>query len=307
MISDQRHYSEPFVGQDNLLITESTVCFRRASASLVEMLRCSTHSLTKIMNPSPCLSTSQDPTSTNSTENSMHVTDYLSSNSAQNPSFPSPLLPPQQHSHHDSAGHFSSLPPNLQRPSELYLSVPRSPQPHRHCKACMSLLLRDRKKGGGSLGDTHTQSFSTSTQFTPVSKPGSPTSPHQTKSPPVTLPSLLTSPCSSSSNTYSTHMMSPSHLSPPSQVVLPRSLYEGGDLTLLNHCLHHIVSRRTSSPSLSERGAFCPVHNYELEGTSSSVVEHKSLDVPLVSSPNLDRKLLFSPHDSKGQPDPLVG
>ncbi|XP_067443366.1 serine/threonine-protein kinase WNK2 isoform X2 [Thunnus thynnus] len=263
--SQTRHHSDPFVGQDNLLITESTVCFRRGSASLIQMLRCRTHSLPKIMNPSPCLFTSQDLTSTNSTEISMHAPDYPSSDSAQYPSIPSPLLSQHQHSHHDSASHFSSplLPPNLQRPSELRLSVPRRPRPHRHCKACMSLLLRDRTKGGGSLGHTRIRSFSTSAHFTPVSKPDSPTSPHKARS----------------------------------------SLYEGGDLTLLNHCLRHIVSRRTSSPSLSEKGAVCPMHNHEF-----SVVEHvdKSLDVPLVSSPNLDRKLLLSPHDSKRRPDPLT-
>eukprot|EP00064_Thunnus_orientalis_P002560 superscaffoldBa00000193_g2567 len=150
-----------------------------------------------------------------------------------------------------------------QQITELRLSVPRRPRPHRHCKACMSLLLRDRTKGGGSLGHTRIRSFSTSAHFTPVSKPDSPTSPHKARS----------------------------------------SLYEGGDLTLLNHCLRHIVSRRTSSPSLSEKGAVCPMHNHEF-----SVVEHvdKSLDVPLVSSPNLDRKLLLSPHDSKRRPDPLT-
>ncbi|KAM7402151.1 hypothetical protein PAMP_017416 [Pampus punctatissimus] len=306
--SQTRHYSDPFVGQDNLLITKSTVCFRRGSASLVEMLHNRTHSLTKTKNPSH-LCNSQDLTSKNSTENSIHATDYLSSNSAQNPS---PLLPPHQHSHHDSASHFNSLflPTNLQLPSELQLSIPRSPQSHRHCKACMSVLLKDRTKGGGSLGHTHIRSFSTSTQFTPVSKQGSPTSLHQAESHPVTPNSFLASPSSSSSssNNYSTLMTSPSHLSPPSQVVLPRSLYEGADLTVLNHCLHHIVSRRTSSPTLSERGAICSMHNYEFGSTSSLAVEHinKSLDVPLVSNPDLDRKLLLSLHESKGRPDPLT-
>ncbi|XP_040890070.1 serine/threonine-protein kinase WNK2 [Toxotes jaculatrix] len=311
--SQTRHYSDPFVCHDNLLITESSVCFRRGSASLVEMLQCRTHSLSKTMSPSPCLCPSQDLASTNNTESSVHATDYLCSNSAQNPSVSSPLSSPHQHSDHDSASHFNSplLPLNLQPPSELHLSVPRSPQPHRHCKACVSLLLRDRTKGGGSLGHTHIRSFSTSTQFTPISKPGSPTSPHLSRSPPVTLPPLLASPSSPSSNSQTNLLTSPSRLSPPSQVVLPRSLYEGADLTLLNHCLHHIVGRRTSSPTLSERVINHPIHSHgEVGGATASVFEHvdksQSLEVPLFCSPNLDRNLLLSRHNSKGRLDPLT-
>ncbi|XP_039653805.1 serine/threonine-protein kinase WNK2 isoform X9 [Perca fluviatilis] len=301
--SQTRHYSDPFVCHD-LFITESAVCFRRGSAPLVEASRCRKH--TKTMNKSPSLCPSQDLASTKSTENSVHATDFLSSNSAQNPSLLSPLLPPHQHSHHDSASNYNSplLPLNLQPPSELRLSVPRSPQPHRHCKACMSLLLRDKSKAGASLGHTHTSAR----KLTSVSKPGSPISHHLASSPPVTLPFLLASPTSPSSNSQPTLVTSPSHLSPPSQVVLPRSLYEGGDLTLLNHCLHHIVGRRTSSPTLS---ANHPMHRQgEVGGTTSSVVEHidkrLSLDVPLFSRPNLDwNRLLSALTASEGRPDPL--
>ena len=307
MIPAQRHYSDPFVCLDNLLITESAVCFRRGSTSLVEMLRCRKHSLTKTMNLSACVCPSQDVASAKSKGNA----DYPSSNSAQNPSLLSPLLSPNRHFHHDSASHFSSplLPPNLQPASEHRLSVPRSPQPHHHCRACMSLLLRDRTKGGGSLGHTHIRSLSASAQFTPVSEPDSPTSPHRASSPTVSLPPLLSSPSPPPSNSQTTLLTSPSHLSPPSQVTLPRSLYEGGDLTLLNHCLQHIVSRRTSSPSLS---ANHPVHSHgEVRGRTSSVAEHidkrQSLDVPFFYRPNLDRNLLSSPYDSEGRPDLLVG
>ncbi|XP_074492132.1 serine/threonine-protein kinase WNK2 isoform X1 [Sebastes fasciatus] len=306
--SQTRHYSEPFVCHDNLFITESAVCFRRGSASLVEMLQCRTHSLTNTMNESPCLCPSQDLASTKSTENSAHATDFLSSNSAQNPSLLSFPLPPHQHSHRDSASHFSSplLPLNLQPPSELRLSVPRSPPPRRHCKACMSLLLRDKTKEDASLGQTHVRSFCTSAQFTPVSKPSSATSPHLVKSPPVTLPSLLASP--PSSNGQPTLANSSSRLSPPSKVRLPQRSYEGGDLTLLDHCLHHIVSRRTSSPTLS---ASRPMYSHgEVGGTASSAFEHVdkrlSLDVPLFSSPYLDRTRLLSAHDSEGRPDTLT-
>ncbi|XP_051271900.1 serine/threonine-protein kinase WNK2 isoform X10 [Dicentrarchus labrax] len=299
--SQTRHYSDPFVCHDNLLSTESTVCFRRGSTSLVEMLRCRTHCLTKTMNPSSCLCPSQDLASTNSTENSVHGTDYQSSTSAQNPSLLSPLLSPNQHSHHDSANHFNSplLPLNLQPPSEVRLSVPRSPQHHRHCKACMSLLLGDRTKGGRSLEHIHMPSFSVSAQFNPVSKPGSPPSPHLARG---TLSPLLASPTSPSSNIQPTLVTSPTHLSPPSQVMLPRSVYEGGNLTLLNHCLHHIVSRRTSSPTLSSNH---PMHSHgEVGGTTSTVVEHidkrRSLDVPY-----LDRNLYIPPYDSEDRPDSL--
>lgn len=292
MIPVQRHNSDPFVCHVNLPINESTVCFRRASASLVEMLRCRTHS------PSPCMCPSQCVASTNSKENS----DHLSSNAAQNPPLLSPLLPPNQHSHHDSASHFNSplLPLNLQPPSELCLSVPHSP--HHLCKACMSLLLGDRTKGCRSLGHTRIQSFSPSPHFN--------SSPRSSTSSPVTLPPLLASTSLNPLSKSQTNLVtSPSHLSPPSQVVFPRSLYEGGDLTLLNQCLQHIVSRRISSPTLS---ANHPMHSHREVGVNtSSVVGHMdkrhSLDVPLFSSPNMDRNPLFSPHDSQGRPDQLVG
>lgn len=289
MEPNQRHYSDPFVCCDNLLITESTVCFRRGSASLLEMLQCRKHPLTKTMNPSPCPFPSQDLASTNVRDVSVHGTDYLCCNSAQKPSLLSPHLSSYQHSHHDSASHFNSslLPSNLQPPSERRLSITSSPQAHHHCKACMSVLLRDRDrtKGGGSLGHTHVHSFPTSTQFTPVSLP-------------------------SNSQTYP--LTSPLHLCSASQAVLPRSLYEGGDLTLLDHCLHHIVGRRTSSPTLTERATSHPLHSHAVVGkATSSGVEHidksHSLDVPLFCSSNLDRKLQLLPNDSKRRPNPLVG
>lgn len=305
MEPNQRHYSDPFVCCDNLLITESTVCFRRGSASLLEMLQCRKHSLTKTMNRSPGLFPSQDLASGNVKDISVHATDYLRCNSAQNPSLLSPLLPSHQYPHRDSASHFNSslLPSNLQPPSEHRLNVTGSPQAHHHCKACLSVLLRDRTKGG-SLGHTHVQSFSTSTQITPFSKPDSSTSPS------ATLPPLLVSKSSPLSNSQTNLLTSPSHINSASQVLLPGSLYEAGDLTLLNHCLHHIVSRRTSSPTLTERGTNHPLHS-EAGSATSLGLEHvdksQSLDVPPFCSPNLDRKLQLLPKNSKGRPDPLVG
>lgn len=83
-----------------LYVTESTVGFRRGSASLVEMLQCKKLSLTMVK--SPCLCPLQNLASTKSTEN------FLSFNPAQNPSLLSCPLPPHHHSHHDLASHFIS-------------------------------------------------------------------------------------------------------------------------------------------------------------------------------------------------------
>lgn len=298
MTRDQRHYSDPFVCQENLLITECTKCLRRGSTSLVEMLRCRAHSLPKPVNPSSCLCPLQDMDSPIRIKSPLHDRDHLHSNAAQNPSPLSSFLHPHQLSHHDSASHFDSphLPTNLQPHSELYLSVPRSPQSHhRHCRACMSLLYKDRAMGGGSLGHTHKHTSSTSSQCTTATKPCSPTPPHL--SPPATL---LASPSAPSANSHATLGTVPSHFSPSSPALRPRTLYEGGDLTLLNYCLHHIVSRRTSSPTLSDRGSF---NQYVFEHVDKS----QSLDVPLSCTRNLDRNLLLSSHYSEGRPDPLVG
>ena len=300
MTPDQRHGSEPFVCLNNLLISESPVCFRRGSTSLVEMLRCGTQPPTKT---SPFLCPSMDLVSPKSAESSVHATDHLFSNSAQNASVLSPLLS----AHHDSARRFNSplLPLKLQPPSERGWSAPRSPQPDRHCKACMSLLLRDKTKGGGSLGHTHIRSFATSTQFTAVSNPGSHTS-HLSKSPPVTLPLHYASPSLPPPSSLSPPLTSPSYLPPPSQVARSRSLYEGADLTLLNHCLHHIVGRRTSTPTLPDRVLTHPM------GPTSSVFERvdksQSLEIPLPHCcPYLDRNKLSLPHSNTGRADPLVG
>lgn len=260
-----------------------------------------TLSLTKTRNPSSSLCPSQNVASPNSTDESVHATD-----SPQNPPLLSPLLPPNQHFHHDSAGHFNS--PRLQPHSELRLSVLHSPQPPHHCKACMSLLLSNRRKGGRSLGYTHMRSLSASPDFTSVSKPGSPISPHLARSCPATLPHHLSSPPSPMFNSKSTLVTLPAHCSPSAQVVLPSRLYGGGDLTLLNQCLHHIIGRRTSSPTLS---ANHPVPDQGEAGvTASSVVGHIEWpwqNVPIFSSPNLDRNLLLSPYDREGGPDQLVG
>ncbi|XP_054639511.1 serine/threonine-protein kinase WNK2 isoform X2 [Dunckerocampus dactyliophorus] len=182
-----------------------------------------------------------------------HTRHNFSPNASQRSSLSSALLSPHRCSHGDSASHCSS-PLKPQRPSEHTLGVPHRPQPRHHCGACMSLLQADRTKRSGSLGHTHVHSF-----LTPVSKadftPPSASSDHH--SPPLILPS------------------------PPSNADLCRNVRDSGHLSLLNHCLHHIVSRRTSSPTLSEGGT-------------------------IISHPSLDRRLLLSAQVSKGRPEPLT-
>lgn len=311
MIPDQRHHSDPFACHKNLPFPESSVCFRRGSSSLVEMLRCRTRSLSSPGNPSCSLCLSQDVTPANCTDKSEHVTRHPYNSSAQNLPLLSPLFSPIQHFHHDSARHLNSplTPPNLHPPSELRLSVPLSPQPPSHCKACTSHLLSGRTKEGRSVGYAHMRSFSTSSHFTPVLKPGSPTPPYLARTPPFSLPPHLSSLSPPPSHSNTTLSRSPAHLSPPSQILHPWSVYEGGDLTLLNHCLHHIVSRRTSSPSLSTNHS---AHSHqEVGGTSSTRADNidkmRNLNVPFYSSLKKERHLLFSPYDSEGRTDQLVG
>ena len=283
------------------------MCLRRGSASLVEMLQRRTHSLTEPKNLSPCPFPLQDLASDIS-ERLAHAADYLSSNNAQNTSLLSPFLSPRHP--HDSASHFDSprLPLNLQPPSELHLSVPRSPQPHhRHCKGCMSHLLKDRTEGGGSLGHIYKPTFATSAHISH----GSPTSPYRSRSPLATLPPVLGSPMTQSPSSHPSIVTS--HPSSSAQGVLPPSAFESRDLSLLNYCLHHIVGRRTSSPTLYDRGGVNhPSRSHgDIRGISSPVIERmdksQSLDGPFCCTPDLHRKLLLSPPNSEGRPDVLVG
>ncbi|XP_049589224.1 serine/threonine-protein kinase WNK2 isoform X2 [Syngnathus scovelli] len=192
----------------------------------------------------------------------------LFSNCSQTSSLSSVLLSPHQYSHHDSASFYTSplLPLKAPRSSNQRLSVPCKPQPHRHCGTCLSL---HRSKRRGSVGHAHVHSLPTSSQITSISKPASPTSC------PLSLPSLNW---------------------PPS------NLFEGGDLGLLNHCLHHIVGRRTSSPTLSQSGA---------NRHGSPLIDHvdktQSLKVPLSSTnPGLDNRLLLPTCDNKGRAETLT-
>ncbi|XP_029005442.1 uncharacterized protein LOC114854990 [Betta splendens] len=285
---NQRHYSDPFV-----------------SASLLEVLQCRKRSLANAANPTSCLhpKAQSEPG---------HATDCQRCTSAQNQSLLSPRSSSHQHSHHDSASHSTSslLPGNSQPPSERRLRVTRGPRAQHQCKACMSVLLRDRAKGGGSLGHAHPRSLSTCAPIAPASEPCTPTSPHRSESPSVALPPVLSN--SSPSLLSQTNLLtSPLRRPSPPHAVPPGSLYEGGDLSLLNHCLHHIVSRRTSSPTLTERTTNYPLLRHGDIGNIPIDVEliykSQSLDVALFCSPNLDRRLQLLPNDLKDRPDPLVG
>lgn len=172
---------------------------------------------------------------------------------------------------------------NLQPPSELLLSVKESPQSCPRCKVCVSLHLNSRTKTGRSLGDTHINTFASSSDM----------SPHL-------------------ANSETTPVTSLSHISPPSRFGLQWNLYQGRDLTLLDQCLHNIINPRINSPT---RSADHPVHSHGENGATTSnndstIVDHvdksQSLNVTFFSSPNRDRSLL-SPCDIEGRPHALVG
>lgn len=292
MIPHQRHASDPSVWHGNLLITDCTACCRHGSASLVDLLGCTTHSLNKTMSSRPCQLPAQDVSSTNSIENS---SDYLALKSSMNLplsphlSFPNQLKSPQ----------FSL---NLHLPShDLHMNILHSPEAFCRCKACMSLLM-DKAKGGKYLEQMRVPR---SAQFASAYKPDSPTS-YPASSPLTTRPPHMDSPSRPPPHSPSTLVTLPSPTSPLSQAARPLSLYEGDLFTHLNQCLHHIISR--SCPTLSANKS---VHSNGVAGGKASSVaenvdERQSLDT-LISSPDLERNQLLSPCESGCRLDPLVG
>lgn len=260
------------------------------------MLKYGKHSQTETRNPGSSLCLVQDVISQNTAHNPNSPSYY----SHQNQSFLSRNLPQNQSFSHDSARHITSPPRplNSQRPTELCLSAPNIPQ-SRQPSNTRSVLLNDAPKMGRPRGNTCIATFPASPQFTSVSQPYSPTSPHLAQSPPF---HHSTSPSSSSiTQTDST-------ISPPSQTQPLWILCEGRDLTLLNQCLHHIISLRNSSPNLS---ASNPVNNQgNLGGRVSAILENRdrsqSMHAPLLFNPNQDRSPL-TPYDIKGRPRTLVG
>lgn len=292
LISDQHHCSYPPVG--NRPLTERAACVRHGSASLVEMSKYGKHSQpeTRNLGSSSCLL--QDVVSQNAADNPNHP----SCDSHQNQSFLSCNLPPDQGFSHDSVRHFMSPPRPLilQHATELCLSAPNILQSRQHCRS-RSVLLSEAPKIGRPRGNTCTPAFPASSQFASVSKPHPPTSPHLAQSPP-SHHSTSTSP---PSNTQTGSMIS-------SQAQPLWSLYDSRDLTLLNQCLHHIISLRSSFPSLSSSH---PVNNQgNFRGSVSAIPANRdrsqSMYVPLFFSPGQDRSSL-SPYDIEGRPCPLVG
>ncbi|XP_076013080.1 serine/threonine-protein kinase WNK2 isoform X3 [Genypterus blacodes] len=306
--STTHHCTEPHLCPKSLLIPDSTVSLSHGSASPDNALQCRTDSLPPTMSPRHCQCSKQDlasPSSIEGCRNSAYAPGY--SNSPHYPLLSSPPLSPHRYSRHDSASHFYSplAPLHLRPPSDHCLCAPHSPQSQHHCKACMHHRLRDSTKAGGSF-------VFPPTQFPPVSNPLSSAPPQLARCHAFISSSLLPSPCSSAPSspvTATSQMTSSPHHSPPSQVALQRSLYEGGDLALLKHRLHHIISHRGTSPTFFERGADHSAHNYgEEESITCSVDEHNSqnLDAPLFSCPYVDRNLLLSPLDSKDSPDVMT-
>ncbi|XP_038871351.1 serine/threonine-protein kinase WNK2-like [Salvelinus namaycush] len=196
----------------------------------------------------------------------------------------------------------------IQCPSDL-------PLPHSHsCRACASfdLLLRTRMEAGESLGHPHMPPLPPSPQCSPFHTP-SPISPH--------LLSLLNLPpiTSSLSAPPSPFWTTPSHLAPPPYLLVRSS---SGGLSLLNHCLRHIVSRRSSSPTPIDT-LYWPSQSYGKAGLrrtsspippdtgaywpgqsqpTSPVPEHSNQDQGLGLGLSLEKALLLSPHDSEGRP-----
>lgn len=314
MAPEQRHSSEPIVCQENPLIPEG----ERGSTSLVEMLHCCRkHSLSKTLGPAPrhsglCPRRDVSPSG--------------SRDSPQSPlTSPSPLLP-QRH-HHDQCSHHPallSLP--LRCPPELCLRAlftQQSPHHHHHhCKACVALLLGDRTEAGGSLGHQCLPPPPPSPQHSAVYKPPSPVPPLLSlvrRPQPFTLPSLLATPSPlvsanpgtpPSPATSPSPVTSPSRLAPPSPLALsPRGSCGGGHLTLLDQCLHHIVSRKSSSNTVPERGSNNRpgAHSHGEAGASGPTDQSQSLDVTFFFGPYLDRSLVLSPHDSEDMVGSMVG
>lgn len=164
--------------------------------------------------------------------------------------------------------HFRSPAKSFRRNSEVH---------PRYCQACVALLLG--VKSGGSLG--HVPSPSTSPAPKPSFLPHQDSSSHTHQlhnavhntsflhnSNPSSIPVQITPPSPvHSSHAHAQNTPSPLHISVPSPVDPPSplrssspvargphspSLRDRSDLSHLHHCLHHIVSRRTSSPVLMD-------------------------------------------------------
>lgn len=295
LVFGQHHYSHPLVGNEPL--SRRPACVRHGSASLVEMLKYGKLSQAETRNPCSCPCLLQDVAS----QYSANDANYPSHNSHLTEPFPSGTLPPNQRLSHDSRTPLT-LPPHpltLQRPTELCLSAPNSPQSRQHRETCRSVVLGNAARTGRPRGNTCSPAFPSSSQLASVSRPHSPTSPRLARSPP-SHHSFSPSP---TSNTQTSGV-----ISPPSQAPPLWSLYDSRDLTLLNQCLHHIINYRTSSPNLC---AYNPGSSQgDFGGCASTILDNRhrsqSMNIPLFFHPSQDRRSL-SPCDIEGRPSPLVG
>lgn len=245
------------------------------------MLKYGKHSQAETRNPSSASCPSQNTAVSQNKPNP--PSSFLSCNSPQNQSFS-----------HDTARNFTSPPRplNLQRPTELCLSAPDTPLSRQRCKT-RPVLLNGAPMIGRPRGNTCIAAFPASSVA---------------QTPPATSSPLA--PCPpfhrSSSPSPPSNARTDSTILPPSQAQLLWSLCEGSDLTLLNQCLHHIISLRNSSPNLSK-----PVSKQgNFGGSVSAVLDNRdrsqSINVPLPFNPSQDRSSL-SPNDIKGRPSLPVG
>ncbi|XP_024268355.1 serine/threonine-protein kinase WNK2 isoform X3 [Oncorhynchus tshawytscha] len=322
--SPPQHFSEPFAFQNALLsqemkgdflvgcvTNESTVycggtnqCARCGSTSLIDM--CRTHSLPKPLCCSPChLCPKRDKVTHRSPEGNKNSEEYAAAAVPPLDSTPPwyPVLSPHLSQHHQCS-YLDSInqsvdPPHpailvtnpIRRPSDLTL-------PH-SLRACASfdLLLRTRMEAGGSLGHLYTPPLPPSPQRSSV---------HTSSLVSPQLLSLLSSPLITSSLSAPP---SPSHLSPPPSLMVRSS---SGDLSLLDHCLSHIVSRRRSSPT-PLHAPYWPSQSYgeaRVRRTSSSTSPDSGAYWPSQSQPTspvpehsdqglgLEKPLLLSPNGS---------
>lgn len=253
------------------------------------MLNHGKHSQAETKNPSSSASCLSQNTAVS--QNNPH---RPSSDSHQSRSFLSCSSPQNQSFSHDTARHFASPPRplNLQRPTELCLSAPDTPLSRQHCET-RPVLLNDAPMIGRPRGNTCIAAFPASS----VAQTHPPTSSPLAPCPPFHCPSSPSPP--SNARTDST-------IFPPSQAQLLWSLCEGSDLTLLNQCLHHIISLRNSSPNLSK-----PVNKQgSIVGSVSAIHDNRdrsqSVNVPLRFNPSQDKSSL-STYDIKGRPSLPVG
>lgn len=245
------------------------------------MLKYGKHSQAETRNPSSASSLSQNTAVSQNKPN--RPSSFLSCNSPQN-----------QSCSHDTARHVASPPRplNLQRPTELCLSAPDTPLSQQRYKT-RHVLLNGAPVIGRPRGNTCIAAFSASSvaqTHPPTSSPLAPCPPFHHSSSPSTP---------SNARTDSTIL-------PPSQAQLLWSLCEGSDLTLLNHCLHHIISLRNSSPNLSKPGSKQGNFGDSVSAVLDNRDRSQSINVPLPSNPRQDKSSL-STYDMKGRPSLPVG